>query len=335
MRFYGWIGLFLVACAPPPAGEPVEGDDPYKGSMSGLSRTGRWALPADVKAAGEAQYVGYEGAPAWSGGSNCSGSFLPGARELGEHLVSTFGASSYDGYSCRPNTASPSQQSMHGSGRAIDVFVPQSGGGADNDAGDPIANWLVEHAEEIGVQFIIWDQTKWNGSYSGAKDAPYGGPHPHDDHLHVELTADGANRLTAWFSGGGSSEPSPTESDPGTGETDPWTEEPSDPGTSSGGELCSDACRWAYDGECDDGGEGSSYSVCGFGTDCGDCGPRGGDEPTEPTEPMEPIPSEPGGSGRCDDSCEWAADGVCDDGGEGSWYSVCDLGTDCSDCGAR
>ncbi len=43
--------------------------------------------------------------------------------------------------------------------------------------------------------------------------------------------------------------------------------------------LCSDTCRWAGDGECDDGGPGSDYSVCALGTDCTDCGPRASDSP--------------------------------------------------------
>ncbi len=42
------------------------------------------------------------------------------------------------------------------------------------------------------------------------------------------------------------------------------------------GPSCEDTCPYANDGECDDGGPGSEYSVCGFGTDCGDCGSRGG-----------------------------------------------------------
>ena len=38
--------------------------------------------------------------------------------------------------------------------------------------------------------------------------------------------------------------------------------------------LCLDACRYANDGACDDGGEGSTFSLCTFGTDCADCGTR-------------------------------------------------------------
>ena len=40
--------------------------------------------------------------------------------------------------------------------------------------------------------------------------------------------------------------------------------------------LCSNTCQYANDDECDDGGEGSLYSICDLGSDCADCGPRGG-----------------------------------------------------------
>jgi hypothetical protein len=38
--------------------------------------------------------------------------------------------------------------------------------------------------------------------------------------------------------------------------------------------LCTNTCQFANDGLCDDGGPGSDYSVCEYGTDCADCGPR-------------------------------------------------------------
>lgn len=40
------------------------------------------------------------------------------------------------------------------------------------------------------------------------------------------------------------------------------------------GLLCSNTCRYARDGDCDDGGGRSSYELCRFGTDCADCGAR-------------------------------------------------------------
>ncbi|MCB9203501.1 MAG: hypothetical protein H6603_00875 [Flavobacteriales bacterium] len=38
--------------------------------------------------------------------------------------------------------------------------------------------------------------------------------------------------------------------------------------------VCDNTCSYAYDGTCDDGGQGSSYSLCDCGTDCADCGER-------------------------------------------------------------
>ena len=52
----------------------------------------------------------------------------------------------------------------------------------------------------------------------------------------------------------------------------------SNPPTAGGG-LCTNTCPYAGDGECDDGGAGSLYDLCGLGTDCTDCGTRSGSTP--------------------------------------------------------
>jgi len=39
-------------------------------------------------------------------------------------------------------------------------------------------------------------------------------------------------------------------------------------------ELCTNTCEYAGDGECDDGGTGSDFAICEYGTDCDDCGAR-------------------------------------------------------------
>lgn len=38
--------------------------------------------------------------------------------------------------------------------------------------------------------------------------------------------------------------------------------------------ACTNDCRWAGDGECDDGGEGADWDLCLLGSDCLDCGIR-------------------------------------------------------------
>lgn len=157
---------------------------------TGLSRPGRWDLPSTTERAGTSSSVGYDSAPRWSR-RNCSGSLRPGARALGDYLVDNFvGARYFQGYNCRQIRGS-SSMSMHGTGRAIDVFVPLDRGRADNDLGDEIANFLIENSEALGVQLIIWDRTIWQ---AGRSDRYYGGAHPHHDHLHIELTRAAASR---------------------------------------------------------------------------------------------------------------------------------------------
>mmetsp|Transcript_13887 Transcript_13887/g.44486 ORF Transcript_13887/g.44486 Transcript_13887/m.44486 type:complete len:715 (+) Transcript_13887:44-2188(+) len=44
--------------------------------------------------------------------------------------------------------------------------------------------------------------------------------------------------------------------------------------SSSKSPFCTDTCRYAKDGYCDDGGDGADYSGCPLGSDCTDCGDR-------------------------------------------------------------
>lgn len=91
---------------------------------------------------------------------------------------------------------------------------------------------------------------------------------------------------------------------------------------------CSDACRYAADGSCDDGGHDAHFPnvLCDYGADCSDCGVR------------SQVYT------ACSDRCVAAGDGFCQDGGYGSRLVVlasgtrgalCGFGTDCSDCGVR
>jgi hypothetical protein len=93
---------------------------------------------------------------------------------------------------CSPmHTSHGDQMSLHSIGRALDVMMPGLHGGSDGEA---LANWLVEHAEDLGVQFVIWNHSRWQGSYpvngrgQAARFAPYTGPNPHVDHVHVEVS---------------------------------------------------------------------------------------------------------------------------------------------------
>ncbi len=55
----------------------------------------------------------------------------------------------------------------------------------------------------------------------------------------------------------------------------PYCTRASDSGGGSGmTTYCNNTCRYANDGDCDDGGPGSDYDLCDFGSDCTDCGAR-------------------------------------------------------------
>ena len=96
--------------------------------------------------------------------------------------------------------------------------------------------------------------------------------------------------------------------------------------------ICTNTCNYSTDGECDDGGPGSRFPICAYGTDCKDCGPRPVLSPPPPAPP--PPPATPPGI-ICLNTCFHSSDTDCDDGGPGSKYSSCAYGTDCEDCGPR
>jgi FG-GAP-like repeat len=194
----------VASCSPSDEIDDLE--DPYGNSEAGVSLPGSWNPPPDVRAIGAQWNIPYDGAPLWNGPSSCGGNFFPGTRELGDYLRATFpgSISHYEGYSCRQNTNDARYVSVHGTGRALDVFIPLSGGAADNTKGDIVANWLIVNAQAIGVQYIIWDVSDWSGAHGGDKMGAYNGPNRHIDHIHVELTHAGAARQTPWFSNHGS-----------------------------------------------------------------------------------------------------------------------------------
>jgi hypothetical protein len=176
----------IAACLSPD--EMLVGEPPEP-----MAIPGPWRLSNDVLAIAQMQYVAYDDAPPWDDGAHCSGTFYSGASKFRDYLRASYpGIDSIGGYSCRQNTANLSKTSIHGTGRALDVIVSTIDGDADNNTGDEIGNWLVSHAEYVGIQLVIWDRSVWQASLTDEKLRPYTGPNPHVDHLHVELTKQAA-----------------------------------------------------------------------------------------------------------------------------------------------
>ena len=149
-----------------------------------------WTPTAEVRARAGAQHVAYEGPPQWEGRTSCAGDLSPGSKALCRSLRAVdHNVSRCEGYECLPSSLQSGVASMHATGRALDVFIRGA-------PGDALAGWLVSHAEAIGVQYVIWDRTQWSSAHGFTA---YGGPSPHDDHIHLELTHAAAAMQTRFF----------------------------------------------------------------------------------------------------------------------------------------
>lgn len=56
--------------------------------------------------------------------------------------------------------------------------------------GAALADFLVVHAAELGVQYVLYSRYEWSASRHGAAFERYTGDNPHVDHVHFELGAE-------------------------------------------------------------------------------------------------------------------------------------------------
>ena len=99
-----------------------------------------------------------------------------------------------NGYNCR-TIAGSDRYSLHSDGRAYDVGCPVNlnGVGYQRACLDPLAKWLVDMSDPLGVQEVVWARQVWT---PGRGWHPYSGQNPHLDHLHFAQNDEGA-ALTA------------------------------------------------------------------------------------------------------------------------------------------
>lgn len=98
-------------------------------------------------------------------------------------------------YDRGPHPDEPHGPSMHYAGRAFDAMIHMAGSAPD-PRGDEVANWLLAHARELGVQYLIWRGTQW--SSATGRVSVYPGAEDHFDHVHVDMTEDGAAGRLPW-----------------------------------------------------------------------------------------------------------------------------------------
>eukprot|EP01029_Cantina_marsupialis_P015440 TRINITY_DN33887_c0_g2_i1.p1 TRINITY_DN33887_c0_g2~~TRINITY_DN33887_c0_g2_i1.p1 ORF type:complete len:778 (-),score=169.37 TRINITY_DN33887_c0_g2_i1:164-2152(-) len=132
------------------------------------------------------------------------------------------------------------------------IFVPE---------GKQILFWILElETEEYYDYLYLDDGSGETKKYSGSMEPTL--VHSCANHLevgfHTDANSKNAGGFTAQFKSISGSKTCDDVDIPSTSES----------------LLCSNTCEHQSDGVCDDGGSGSLFDVCTYGTDCSDCGPR-------------------------------------------------------------
>ena len=116
----------------------------------------------------------------------------PRAEQLRVAMSEVFGEQSLGGFAPGGIAQGHGADSTHYDGRAIDVFfrpVTEE----NRRKGWILAQWLVAHAEDLDIQYVIFDDRFWSAHSSRGQWRDYDAPQPsneilrHLDHVHVDV----------------------------------------------------------------------------------------------------------------------------------------------------
>jgi hypothetical protein len=120
----------------------------------------------------------------------------PRAEQLREAMDEVFGDQSLGGFAPGGVGQGHGADSTHYDGRAIDIFfrpVTEE----NRRQGWILAHWLVAHAEELDIQYVIFDDRFWSVHSTRGQWHHYDAPEPgndilrHLDHVHVDVLGGG------------------------------------------------------------------------------------------------------------------------------------------------
>ncbi|UZX03005.1 hypothetical protein F8G81_10650 [Arthrobacter sp. CDRTa11] len=122
----------------------------------------------------------------------------PRAEQLREAMTEVFGQQSLGGFAPGGIGQGHGADSTHYDGRAIDIFfrpVTEE----NRREGWILAHWLVAHAEDLDIQYVIFDDRFWSVHSTRGQWNYYDAPEPgndilrHLDHVHVDVLGGGTD----------------------------------------------------------------------------------------------------------------------------------------------
>ncbi|WP_035771963.1 hypothetical protein [Arthrobacter sp. Br18] len=121
----------------------------------------------------------------------------PRAEQVREAMTGVFGDQSLGGFAPGGFDRGHGAESTHYDGRAIDIFFRPVSEENRRD-GWMLAHWLVAHAEDLDIQYVIFDDRFWSVHSSRGQWQDYDAPEPgneilrHLDHVHVDVLGGGS-----------------------------------------------------------------------------------------------------------------------------------------------
>lgn len=116
----------------------------------------------------------------------------PHAEQVHVQMTEVFGDLRIGGFAPGGVDHGHQEGSTHYDGRAIDIFFrPVSE--ENRRTGWQLAHWLIAHAEELNVQYVIFDDQVWSARSFGGQWHDYEAADPnneilrHLDHVHVDV----------------------------------------------------------------------------------------------------------------------------------------------------
>lgn len=129
--------------------------------------------------------------------TKCSTGEQPGARAMADQWRRLTGRHAGT-YNCRKTEAGT--PSLHGEGRSVDLHAMVNRP-IEKAQADAYVAWLKSNAVELQVAYLIWNHNQWSWARRNEGWRPYPGANKHIDHIHVDLSWEGARNPSPLFSG--------------------------------------------------------------------------------------------------------------------------------------